>query len=78
MRAGAAWARVEEMIDSARMKRAVVRRDRDSVLLDVETNLQLCLALSPLSQPSPVKGEGVRRVEREKVGSVENLEFDID
>ena len=69
MRAGAAWARVEEMRDSARMKRAVVRRDRDSVLLDVnftvETNLQLCLALSPQSQPSPVKGEGVRRVERE-------------
>jgi hypothetical protein len=70
------------MRESARMKRAVVRRDRDSVLLDanftVKTNLQLCLAFSPLSQPSPVKWKRVRGVEREKVDSVENLEFDID
>jgi hypothetical protein len=82
MRTAAAWARGEEMSDTKREKRAVLRRDRGSVLLDVtltiETNLLFSLALSPLSQPSPVKEEGVRKVEGKKVGSVEELEFDID
>jgi len=48
------------------------------VPLATGVDLPFRFALSPLSQPSPVKWEGVRRVEGEKVGSVEDLEFDID
>jgi hypothetical protein len=70
------------MREIARRRRVVFRKDSGNFLVGAAVatrgNMQFRLALSPLSQPSPVKGGGVRRVEGERVGSVEDLEFDID